>query len=74
MTLLMDLRASLRRELRLEDLPPAYLTLRITTDGQAVADQARIWHDTSQAARQSASTEELSVISTVLILHLCLWK
>lgn len=55
--LLIDLRASLRKEASLEELPPNYMALRITTNGDSISESARIWHETSQATRQAANTE-----------------
>lgn len=55
--LLVDLRASLRRELRLEELPPTYSSLRVTAHGDSLLDHARVWRETSQITRRSVDTE-----------------
>jgi hypothetical protein len=56
--LLMDLRASLRRELLLDSLPPAaYMALRITDQGEAAENHARIWRDVIEGTRQSVNRE-----------------
>jgi hypothetical protein len=56
--LLQDLRASLRRELLLEELPQSsYITLRMNFDNEPVSGSARIWRETIQATRHALSTE-----------------
>lgn len=55
--ILMDLRSSLREELLLEELPPTYFDLRVSTDGEAVSYQSRIWRETIQSTRQSIHNE-----------------
>ena len=57
MPLLTDLRASLRHELRLEELPAGYSSIRITMDSEGVSDRALIWREARQAAWESASAE-----------------
>lgn len=57
MPLLMDLRASLRNELRLGQLPPTYSSLRVTVHPDAATDHARIWREQSQITRKSVDAE-----------------
>lgn len=56
--LLQDLRASLRRELLLEPLPPStYISLRISADADTAHDRARIWRETAKATQDRLSME-----------------
>jgi hypothetical protein len=56
--LLRDLRASLRRELLLEELPPsAYVALRVGTSGDTALHDARIWREATRATRQALAAE-----------------
>jgi hypothetical protein len=56
-TLLMDLRTSLREELLLDRIPEHYVSLRVMTEGQMLSNHARIWHETVQSTRESVVTE-----------------
>jgi uncharacterized membrane protein len=49
--LLEDLRASLRRELLLEAVPPNRLWLRIGRSGGTTSERSQVWHETDHAPR-----------------------
>jgi hypothetical protein len=55
--LLEDLRASLRRELLLEAVPPNRLWLRISREGGTTSERSQVWHDTDNATRQALDLE-----------------
>lgn len=55
--LLTDLRASLRRELLLEEVPPNRMWLRITPEGGITSERSRIWHDADQATQAALRSE-----------------
>jgi hypothetical protein len=56
--LLLALRDSLRGELLLGELPSsAYVSLRISTDGDMASDTAHVWRDTILSARRSLEPE-----------------
>lgn len=56
--LLLALRDSLRSELLLGELPSsAYVSLRISPDGDTASDTAHVWRDTIQSARRSLEHE-----------------
>jgi hypothetical protein len=55
--LLQDLRASLRHELLLEEVPPKHLWLRISRTGSTLSVSSRVWHDTDATTRQALDVE-----------------
>jgi hypothetical protein len=55
--LLQDLRASLRRELLLEPVPPKRLSLRIGRTGGTLSDRSRVWHETDETTRRALDVE-----------------
>jgi hypothetical protein len=55
--LLEDLRASLRRELLLEAVPPNRLWLRISREGGTTSERSQVWHETDHATRKALDHE-----------------
>jgi hypothetical protein len=55
--LLQDLRASLRKELLLEAVPPKRLWLRISRTGGTLSERSRVWHETDQTTRRALDVE-----------------
>lgn len=56
--LLQDLRASLRRELLLEAVPPNRLWLRISREGGTTSERSQVWHDADNATRKALGLED----------------